>query len=497
VSRRVWYRSLYWRIALGFITCVAVLLATQALLFFWLTNREGAPVLGGSPRDVAAVVASDISTALEANPALDIEAHLRNHFGGGPYRLFIVLEDGRVLRNRPFEVPEGLVWFARRHLRREDEVPDHAVGHWPAEPEHGDRRPPRFQRLAAAAVVVAGRPIGLVVALPGGRPFFIALRTYAPSLALTALGLLLAGTAIMAFFVFNPVRRRLQTLEHAADAIGRGVTGVRAPEDGGDEVSALARTFNRMAVELERRMQELQEADRARRQLLADVSHELMTPLTAMRGYLETLAMPEVVRRADDRDRYLRIVSEETSRLEAIVGDLLDLARVEGSGVALQRAPVRVEMLFGRAAERHEPALREKGIALDVQIAADATLVAGDERRLEQAVQNLVANAVRHTPVGGRVTLSAGRVNGRVRLRIEDTGPGIPAEHLSRVFDRFYRVDAARDQTSGGSGLGLSIVRAIVDRHGGTVAVSSEPGKGARFDVLLDAPDGNESSAAR
>jgi signal transduction histidine kinase len=285
------------------------------------------------------------------------------------------------------------------------------------------------------------------------------------------------------------VHRRLRDLEAAAAAVGAGETAVRAPEGGGDEVASLARRFNRMAADLDARVRDLREADRSRRQLLADVSHELMTPLTAMRGYLETLALPAAVKDDATRARYLGIVTEETLRLEAIIGDLLDLARLEGGGGTLEREPVPVARLFERAAARHEVALEDAGVTLEQSIAPGVPPIAGDARRLEQALQNLVANAVRHTPRGGRVTLRAEPAGAGVRLVVEDTGSGIPAEHLPHVFDRFYRVDAARDAQSGGSGLGLSIVRAVVERHGGRVSAANTPGGGARF--AIDLPGGD------
>jgi signal transduction histidine kinase len=289
----------------------------------------------------------------------------------------------------------------------------------------------------------------------------------------------------MAILVFRPVHRRLRGLEEAAAAVGAGQAAVRAPETGGDEVASLARRFNRMASDLDARGQELRDADRSRRQLLADVSHELMTPLTAMRGYLETLALPAAVTDEATRARYLRIVTEETLRLEAIIGDLLDLARLEGGGGAFTAAPVTVARLFERAFARHQHALDEHGLTLDREIAAGAATVSGDQRRLEQVIQNLVANAVRHTPRGGRIALRAIPQGADVMLVVEDSGAGIPAEHLPHVFDRFYRVDSARDARSGGSGLGLSIVRAVVEQHGGRVAVSNGSLGGARFEIRL------------
>jgi signal transduction histidine kinase len=286
--------------------------------------------------------------------------------------------------------------------------------------------------------------------------------------------------------IFRPARRRLRSLEHAARALGDGRTDVRADEQGGDEVAALAHTFNQMAIELQARAAALADADRARRQLFADVSHELMTPLTAIRGYTQTLAMPGLAMDEATRTRYFDIVDEETHKLEAIIGDLLDLAKLEGSGAALSIEPVAVSELFGRVADRHEPTLRTRNISLDTAAPEDLE-VEGDMQRLEQALQNVAANAIRHTPDGGRVELRADVVDGQVRITVRDTGPGIPDEHLPHIFDRFYKADASRtvEDAASGSGLGLSIVRAIVERHGGTVAAMNAPEGGAVFEMRL------------
>jgi signal transduction histidine kinase len=338
-----------------------------------------------------------------------------------------------------------------------------------------------------ADITVNGAVQGIVAVPSTPPPLDVSIREIAPTLAWVGAGLLGAGAAIMAFVIFRPTRARLRSLEKAARALGDGRAGVRANEAGGDEVSALAKTFNKMADDLNARAEALAEADRVRRQLLADVSHELMTPLAGIRGYVETLAMPELTFDMPTRRRYLGVVDEETHKLEAIIGDLLDLARLEGGGDTLEREPVLVDDLFRRVADRHEPTLRERGITLTRESAPGTPLVYGDPDRLEQALQNVAANAIRHTPSGGRVTLRAAPDGDRVRITIADTGPGIPPEHLPHVFDRFYKVDASRAGTRvpSGSGLGLSIVRAIVVRHGGDVAAFNTPEGGAAFTFLL------------
>jgi signal transduction histidine kinase len=236
-----------------------------------------------------------------------------------------------------------------------------------------------------------------------------------------------------------------------------------------------------MADELTSRARALESSDRARRQLLADVSHELMTPLTAMRGYIETLAMAELQLDPSTRQRYMSIVTEETHRLEQIIGDLLDLARLEG-GMTLRREHVDVEAIVDRVAARHEREIHGRGIRLVMDVNPAAGIVPGDPDRLEQALQNLAANALRHTPDGGEIRLTAEWHDGGVRITVRDSGPGIAAEHLPLIFDRFYKADEAR-KAAGGSGLGLSIVKAIVERHGGTIAARND--NGAVFEILL------------
>jgi signal transduction histidine kinase len=232
----------------------------------------------------------------------------------------------------------------------------------------------------------------------------------------------------------------------------------------------------------------LSAADRARRQLLADVSHELTTPVTAMRGYLETLTMPELEIDEATRARYLGIIGDEAARLEHIIGDLLELARLEGGGGALVVDDVPVDELFARVAARHERACRDAGIAITTVVEPGAKEVRGDRARLEQALQNLAANSIRHAPAGTATELRARPPGGGVAgiaITVTDRGPGIAPEHLPHVFDRFYKAEPARTANRGagdpgavsGSGLGLSIVKAIVERHGGTISVESEPGR--------------------
>jgi signal transduction histidine kinase len=477
MSDPVWDRSLYWRIAFGFIALLAVLLLAQGLLFLWLTDQ----FVGSStrtPAELASQVAAEVRAELEQNPQLPLEEFVRSRYSRIFQPFLVVLSDGQRASNRPTSLPPEFGRFVHSRMRGEIGPPP------PFERRGGggSRFPTEY-----APIRVHGSQVGLVAVPSNPPPVGVALRELGPTLSWFGLGLLGVGATLTALLIFRPAHKRLRTLEQAARALGEGHTDVRATEAGGDEVSSLARTFNRMAMDLDSRAAALTQSDRARRQLLADVSHELMTPLSAIRGYVETLGMTDVPLDQETRKRYLGIVEQETHKLEAIIGDLLDLARLEGGGDKLRSEPVSVCDLFTRVSDRHQPAIRDRGITLDLDIAADTPKIRGDAARLEQALQNLAANAIRHTPPGGRVSLQAQPADSDVRIVVRDTGSGIPPDHLPRVFDRFYKVDAARAGTAvpSGSGLGLSIVRAIVERHGGTVSATNAPEGGAAFELRL------------
>jgi two-component system sensor histidine kinase BaeS len=476
-SGTVWYRSLYWRIAVGLVAFLALMLVAQGALFIYTSDRIAGSMPATSPRRLAVLVASDLSSALDTDPAVDIDDYVKDQYSNVFQPFIVLMRDGREVSNHPSGIPDEVRNALRREVAR-GELPARGRVFVPRRTDddryRGGPRPFQLGEFAAGC--------GTVAVLLGRPPMGMVVRELAPTMALVGGSVLVVGSALITLFVFGPARRRLKQLQEATVRFGAGDMTARAPERGGDEVAALAKSFNQMGDELANRARALEASDKARRQLLADVSHELMTPLTAMRGYIETLSMNELALDPATRDRYLRIIDDETHRLERIIGDLLDLARLEGGGGTFRREEVLVHALFERVHARHERELTARHITLAANIAKGAETVYGDPNRLEQALQNLAANALRHTPDGGEIVMSADVFGQAARLRVRDSGPGIPAEHLPLIFDRFYKTDAAR-KAAGGSGLGLSIVRAIVERHGGTIAAHNEGG--AVFDILL------------
>jgi signal transduction histidine kinase len=497
-----WYKSLYWRIGLGLVVFLAIMLAAQGALYLWMTDRIAGSMPARDPRRLAVLVASDIAAALAADPGVDLQRYVQEQFGNVFQTFLVVMDDGRAFANHD-DVPQELeamrVELIRRPPPRRGFGPRRVIPSPEFDGGRGARRPrprsggpPPFppRRGEFAPIFVDGEPVGRVAVLPGGPPFSRVFRELGPTMGLVGAGVLAVGMTVVTFIVFGPVRRRLRQVQDATERLGTGDLNARAPEVGGDEVAAVARSFNRMAEELTARARALERSDTARRQLLADVSHELMTPLTAMRGYIETLTMTELDVDAVTRQRYLGIVNEETHRLERIIGDLLDLARLEGAATAMRQEAVDVRALFGRVAARHEREVRTRAIDLVSDVRTGAERVTGDPDRLEQALQNLAANALRHTPDGGTLGLTADRTAAGVRLTVRDSGPGIAPQHLPLIFERFYKVDVSRKAT-GGSGLGLSIVKTIVDRHGGTIVAYND--NGAVFEIVL--PDASAGPA--
>jgi signal transduction histidine kinase len=468
-----WFRSLYWRIAVSFIVFVVAVIVAQGLMFSYMMARREGQAPDRSPNHVAAAAAADVSSVLSASDGVDLSAYVQRHYSHTPWRLFVVMKDGRVASNGRGALSPDVLRSARSVLEMTEDESRGPAG-------SGTNGP-----VVTAPIQVRGELRGLIVMPPPPRSGV--LREVGRLLSLPGTLLLIVATAIAALVVFTPARRRLTALEEATDRLARGDLGARAPEEGGDEIARLARSFNRMASELAARDDALRASDRLRRQMLADVSHELKTPLTSMRGYIETLQMPELGADVERRARYFATIERETRRLERIVSDLLDLARYESGAGAIDARVFSLRRLFEQVAARHEREARERRITIHLAVPEAADQMTADPHRLDQVVDNLVVNALRHTPTGGTIELGATAGDDQVCLSVVDSGEGIAPEHAPHVFDRFYKVDSSRRGGSSGSGLGLSIVKAIVEQHGGTVGIESAPGR-TEFRIRLPQP---------
>ncbi|WCN39314.1 sensor histidine kinase [Aneurinibacillus uraniidurans] len=277
--------------------------------------------------------------------------------------------------------------------------------------------------------------------------------------------------------IVTRLTKPLRAMEAAAGEMARGNFAARVDVGITDEVGRLGHALNHMASELA-------EVEQQRKEFLANVSHELRTPLSYIKGYSEAM-IEGVVQTEADKQRYVTLIYREAGRMQRLVHDLLDLARLEGEAYPLALMPLPLAQLVEDTLAKFCPFLEEKGVRLTMELDPDM-IVKGDQDRLEQVIHNLCDNALRYLPENGQLTVTLMKAEGgRCRLTVEDNGPGIPQNELARIGERFYRVDKARNRRNGGSGLGLSIVRQIVHLHGGTWTIESTVGVGTVVSIYL------------
>lgn len=283
---------------------------------------------------------------------------------------------------------------------------------------------------------------------------------------------------VLSLFFSRSVVAPLRLMMAASQRIADGRYDERVQVSGADELAQLAARFNQMAGKLE-------QVEAMRRRLIGDVSHELRTPLTAIKGSMEGLIDGVLPANAETYEQ----IHAEADRLNRLVDDLQELSRVEAGAYERKIQPVNVSSLVRTVAKRLATQFDSKRISLELNLSPDLPPLLADEDRLVQVLTNLAGNALQYTPEGGKVAISAQRLDGEVRVSVRDTGIGIPSEHLAHLFDRFYRVDKSRSRRAGGgSGIGLTIARALVEAQGGHIWVESEgEGHGSTFSFSLPA----------
>ena len=292
--------------------------------------------------------------------------------------------------------------------------------------------------------------------------------------------LVLAAIAALGLWVVGIGLRPLAAIGTTAAAIAGGDLTRRVERaEGRTEVGRLGLALNAMLGHIESAFRAREASERKLRRFVADASHELRTPLAAVRAYAE-LFTRGAAERPDDLARAMKGIGRESERMSLLVDDLLLLARLD-EGRPLEREPVQLEEVVSEAVETAQAVEPDRPIELD----ADQAVVIGDKGRLRQIVDNLLANVRAHTPPRAPVRVTLSRRNGNAEIAVADSGPGLDEEQVAHVFERFYRTDASRTRASGGVGLGLSIVAAVAEAHGGTVSAEGGAGGGATFRIEL------------
>lgn len=406
---------------------------------------------------------------------------------------YLLDPDGRLLA---WNAPEGRVRLDRVALEPIAEF----LGGAPLPLRGDDPRHPERRKIFSVAPISAsagGRTDGfLYVVLAGEQYASLADRlasSYILRESLTLALVVILVTALVGALLFRVLTRRLRALDQRLRDFGASDFAEPPPSASvtsgiPDEIDRLDRSFERMADRMAEHVDQIAGADRLRRELVTNVSHDLRTPIATLKGYLETLLLKEGALTAQDSHRYLEIALAQSERLARLVEELFELARLDCGDVVLQRERFSLAELAQDVAHKFSLGAAERGIRLDTELETSTPWVEGDLRLIERTLENLIDNALRHTDDGGqvRVTVTAG--DGQVRLAVSDSGCGIAEDEIPRVFERFYRGRAARangNAERGGAGLGLAIASRVIELHQSSISVRSRHGEGTRFSFAL------------
>ncbi len=323
--------------------------------------------------------------------------------------------------------------------------------------------------------VLTGNAIGFLYTVHGGLPgtsltalqiTYRSIGRFFINASLVAIGLAI----ILAFLLSRPILAPVKALTSAARQFGKGDFSHRVKYDGKGEIGELARSFNSMAENLEKNEQ-------LRRNMVADVAHELRTPISNLKGYLEAISDGVVT----PDETTIRSLNEEATSLTHLVTDLQELSLSDAGKLKMTIQPEDISHLVKDVVTAIQPKASDKGLAVSSSLPENLPLVDIDAQRIRQVLNNLLNNAIAHTGKGGMIDITSKENSDKLYISVADTGEGIPPEDLPMIFERFYRVDKSRTRATGGSGLGLTIAKRIVEAHGGTIEATSQLGKGSTF----------------
>ncbi len=365
-------------------------------------------------------------------------------------------------------------------------------------PFHGTdpRNLQREKVFSAAEVMDEGQLQGYLYAILGGQKYdelASSIRSsYVRKISLGAMAAILVSAVLIGLLVFNLLTRRLTRLtrnvqQFTSAGFDPAVRIRSDPVD--DEIGQLGAAFGRMANKIRQQFEDLKETDRLRRELVSNVSHDLRTPLASMHGYVDTLLLKNDSLTVEERRHYLEIARKHTQRLGQLIGDLFELSKLDSDCVQPSLERFSLAELLHDVSQEFELQAERADIRLVVNTPQSPAMVRADIGLMQRVLENLLRNALKFTPAGGEVSICLEPRPGSLCVAVSDTGCGIQAQDLERIFDRYYHSAQSLAEQEGAAGLGLAIVKRILDLHGSRITVSSTPHKGTRFEFNLPVAD--------
>ena len=477
-----WWHSFYVKLALVLLALLVVLGGLQIWLMFNTARQFVQEVDQRLNRNLAQDMAKELQPAL-TDSINHAEAGHRIHFMmvmNPNVEIYLLDATGRILAF--FAEPGKEVVLNR--------VSVEPIRRFLAQPEHfpvlgEDPRHPGAFKPFSAAPIQYGNQQGYLYIILGSQEYHSAAAMVLNSYIFRTsvrFGILFIGvSALIGLLVFGMLTRRLRRVTEAVTAFDSGEMDTRLSVSGKDEIAQLGQAFHRMAERIRESFRKLREQDEQRRQLIANVSHDLRSPLASIQGYLETIMMKWETLTPEQQRQYLKITWNNTRMLNQLIEELFELSRLDARQIQPRLEPMNIAELVQDVVLKFQPHAEQKSIHLEARWPEKLPPVAVDVGLMDRALSNLLDNAVRYTPPEGTVSVNVEVADGKIRVQVSDTGPGIPPEDEPYIFDRFYQVDKSRSSANGGAGLGLAIAQRIVGLHNSRLFVKSRPGSGTAF----------------
>jgi len=353
------------------------------------------------------------------------------------------------------------------------------------DPRQSDKHKP----FSAATLHIGNQGQGYVYIILGGEQYDNAMNmvkdSYILQTSLEILLIVLLLTAVTGLILFALLTRRIRKMSTAVKAFENGEMDRRIDVKSSDEIGELAKSFNKMADTLVLNMGKLKNTDKQRRDLVANISHDLRSPLASIQGYLETIMLKKDHIKPEEREHYLDIIIKNTNQLNKLITDLFELSKLDARQIKPQPEPFSIAELAQDIVLKLKPTAERKHIHLKLETNEFIPMVYGDIGLVERAVTNIIDNAIRYTGKNGEVTIHVHRANKHAEIDVEDNGPGVPTDQLPHLFDRFYRLEKSRNRSDGGSGLGLAIAKKVLDIQKIPLTVESKVNIGTKFRIKL------------